>query len=391
MSCSSRISFPNSSGLRRIRATSLAIHQLVVALKRCVARNVQRVHFGNMRPTALVPILSTILPPGWTAALAPPPSPRADGLLSITAPDGTRGRFFLEVKPRLSAADARRVAPLLRGLTESASADAALILTRFLTPLARSRLQEEGISFADETGNMRIQLDRPAVLIEREGMRRDPNPLRAGLRSLKGSKAARLVRALIDWAPPVGVRELARRAGADPGYATRVLTLLEGEDVIVRDGSGTIIDVRWLDLLRRWAQDYSVSGTNRAFRFLAPRGPEWVRERLHTLSVQYAITGVAAVPRAAQTIPSQLSTLYVRDAPAAAQSLDLRVADAEGNMVLLEPPDSLPFERARRVGELQLVAFSQCAVDLLTGPGRDPSQGEALIEWMALNEGEWRA
>ena len=37
-----------------------------------------------------------------------------------------------------------------------------------------------------------------------------------------------------------------------------------------------------------------------------------------------------------------------------------------------------------------IVAPEQAAVDLLSGPGRNPSEGEELLEWMQLNEPEWR-
>jgi len=36
------------------------------------------------------------------------------------------------------------------------------------------------------------------------------------------------------------------------------------------------------------------------------------------------------------------------------------------------------------------VAPSQAAADLLTSPGRGPSEAEALIAWMAANEAAWR-
>lgn len=36
-------------------------------------------------------------------------------------------------------------------------------------------------------------------------------------------------------------------------------------------------------------------------------------------------------------------------------------------------------------------AASQVAVDLLTGPGRGPAEGDALIEWMEQNEDAWRS
>ena len=39
---------------------------------------------------------------------------------------------------------------------------------------------------------------------------------------------------------------------------------------------------------------------------------------------------------------------------------------------------------------IAIVAPAQAAVDLLTGPRRNPSEGEELISWMELNEPVWR-
>ncbi len=39
---------------------------------------------------------------------------------------------------------------------------------------------------------------------------------------------------------------------------------------------------------------------------------------------------------------------------------------------------------------LRCVAASQLTADLLTGPGREPSQGEEMLDWMKENEDAWR-
>jgi hypothetical protein len=36
------------------------------------------------------------------------------------------------------------------------------------------------------------------------------------------------------------------------------------------------------------------------------------------------------------------------------------------------------------------VAPTQLVVDLLTGPGREPSEGDELLAWMKRNEDAWR-
>ena len=49
------------------------------------------------------------------------------------------------------------------------------------------------------------------------------------------------------------------------------------------------------------------------------------------------------------------------------------------------------FERTLLRDELVTASPTQVAVDLLTGPGREPSEGEELLEWMKENEDVWRA
>ena len=48
------------------------------------------------------------------------------------------------------------------------------------------------------------------------------------------------------------------------------------------------------------------------------------------------------------------------------------------------------FERSSLRRGLVTAAPSQGAVDLLTGPGREPAEGEELIGWMKGNENAWR-
>jgi transcriptional regulator with AbiEi antitoxin domain of type IV toxin-antitoxin system len=199
------------------------------------------------------------------------------------------------------------------------------------------------------------------------------------------------VRALCDWQPPAGVREIARRAQTDPGYVTRIVTFLEREDVVSRDNKGQVIAVNWKDLLRRWAQDYAVSRTNRAVAYLDPRGTEELETRLRKFKGKWALTGSAAVQKGASTATPRSISCYVESPEDAAANLGLRSVDRGANVILLEPFDSVIWERPRKVAGLTCVAISQCAVDLLTGTGREPSEAEALIDWMDKNQDVWRA
>ena len=65
------------------------------------------------------------------------------------------------------------------------------------------------------------------------------------------------------------------------------------------------------------------------------------------------------------------------------RALKLRPTETGANVMLLAPADDVVFERTWKDGGLTLVAASQAAVDLLTSPGRAPSEAEAILEQLA--------
>jgi hypothetical protein len=350
---------------------------------------------NTMRPEPFLSQLRAILPPGWDveapAAVALNGPPRADASLRLAGPDGSTAVLLIEMKPRLSARQAADLSARFGRDAPVEGGPSRIVFTRFASRMARERLRTGRISYLDLSGNAWISIARPAVFIERQGADRDPTPLRRGVRSLKGATAARIVRALCDWRPPVGVRELARRAGADPGYVARVLSLLVDEDLIVRDRTGEVLEVRWKELLRRWSADYTLSGTNRALACLAPRGIGDVLRRLTTLGETYALTGSFGVPPEALIAPGGVLSCYVRSAELAAEKLDLRPTDSGANVFLLEPFDDVVFARTPFRDGRPVVAPTQCVVDLLSGTGREPAQADALLTWMEEHVDEWRA
>ena len=158
----------------------------------------------------------------------------------------------VDVKPRVAPRDVDYLAVALRPTPE----DPVLIAAPFLSPRTQDRLRSRGFAYADLTGNVRLVLTQPGLFIATTGARKNPAPSTRDRKSLKGAKAGRLVRALCDFRPPVGLRELAKRAGIDPGYASRVIGFLDREALITRTTRGPITNVDWQGLLTRWSQEY---------------------------------------------------------------------------------------------------------------------------------------
>ena len=65
--------------------------------------------------------------------------------------------------------------------------------------------------------------------------------------------------------------------------------------------------------------------------------------------------------------------------------------DAGANLLLLRPFDPVVFERTWSEEGLVFAALSQVAADLLTSPGRGPSEGESLLGWMEGHVDGWEA
>ena len=127
------------------------------------------------------------------------------------------------------------------------------------------------------------------------------------------------------------------------------------------------------------------------FAFLEPRGLGALAERLRAKpELQYAITGTMAAEGVAPYAPARLAMVYVRDIGAAATALDLRKTTTGANVALAMGDYDVTFERARQVDGLRYAAMSQTAVDLLSGPGRNPGEAVALLDWMESNESAWR-
>jgi hypothetical protein len=200
-----------------------------------------------------------------------------------------------------------------------------------------------------------------------------------------------VVRALADYAQPVTMPELVRRSGASTGATYRVVDFLEREALLQRTPRGPITDVSWRPMLQRWSLDYGFQHSNSVTRYLQPRGLPALVERLgEAHGLLYAVTGSLAAHRLAPYAPERLAMIYVDDLDRAVDLLDLRPVDTGANVLLAAPVYDVVFDRLSFVDGVFYAAPSQTAVDLLTGPGRSPAEGEALLDWMATHEPAWR-
>jgi len=317
------------------------------------------------------------------------PRNRPDALLRLRSPDDRETQLIVEAK---ASVEPRAVGSMVAQLRRSPGAK-LVVVAPFLSARAREELAAAGAGYADSTGNMRLVLDDPALFIETAGANSNPFPAQRAfpIRSLKGPAAARVVRALCDFAPPYGIRQLATRVGASPASVSRVVALLDREALLTRGPRGETTTVDWPAVIRRWAQDYSFTESNRAETFLEPRGLDALQRKLATYRGTYAVTGSLPAAAVAPVASPRLAAVYVEETTRAAERLGLRATEAGANVLLVEPFDPVVFDRPWNRDGVSYCALSQVAADLLSSPGRGPAEATELIRWMEANEDAWRS
>jgi hypothetical protein len=347
-----------------------------------------KVAAGNKILGRAIRELARQIPPGWRIRSSSGRRARIrEAVVELAAPNGAVARWIVREKRRV---DPKDIPSLLADLGRN-QGRLPLLVSPFLSPRTRERLAAANVSYVDLTGNIRVLATRPGLFILSQGADANPWPEPGGRRSLKGPKAGRIVRALCDFLPPLGVRVLAQRTRTDAGYCSRVLDLLEREDLLKRTRRGPVIAVEWQALIRRWVQDYSAFDPARTRSYLAPRGLSVILDTLGRSRFRYAVTGAFVASRVAAVAPPRLLACYVNDPDGAAARLDLRRTETGANVLLTVPFDPVVYERMSTQNGLRMAAASQVAADLLTSPGRGPQEAEEYMNWMRENERVWRS
>jgi hypothetical protein len=351
---------------------------------------------------AAVVQLRQMLPASWTversnrtdvAANSGEVRSLADGAIDLRDPRGTYVTLAVEAKRSFDPRAVEQLTSGLSGVIRSiASNIPILVVSPWMSARSRELLARDGINFIDLTGNALLKLENPALYVSAVGAARNPQPASRGQARVRGPKAARLIRLLTDVRPPYGVSEIAAATGLTQGYVSRLLDALDQDALVERVRRGRVQDVDMPGLLRRWSESYDVLKSNDASTFVAPGGANDALLRLAEMpsAPSLAVTGSFASVRFAPVAAPALLVAYCNEIDVLAKDLGLLPADVGANVVLLRAFDPVVWERGMEDAGLRYVAPAQAAVDCLTGTGRMPAEGEALIAWMAENEPRWR-
>jgi hypothetical protein len=331
--------------------------------------------------------LAQKLPPGWQISHVSRLDGRGNAMLKLKAPSGKTGAVLLHSQRRLEPKDA----DLVEAPEKVAQKLPFLIVAPFISQRTQERLKRRGFGYADLAGNVYLSMSEPGLWLEMTGATQNPVRIPRERRSLRGAKAGRLIRALCDFRPPIGVRELAKRAGIDAGYASRLIDYLARQALILRQGRGPITTADWAGLINEWSKQYSPFDRARVSWYLSPRGISHTLEQLRKLPVRYAVSGSWAAAQFAPVSATRLLLCYADEVSTVAEALDIRPAEAGANVALTMPFDPVIYERTTHKSGIIMAALSQIAADLLRSPGRGPNEAETLMQWMREHEDAWRS
>jgi len=342
--------------------------------------------------------LQARLPNGWSAAaegFQPDQEDlQADARIVLKAPNGTSNTVVVDEKQSISPREVLdQLAPRVSSARRMGAYLPLLMIAPWLSERTQALLAEADVNYLDMTGNALLRIDNPPFFLQTTGARRNPSPTERPSAKLRGAKASRVIRLLLDVRPPYGVLEIADATGLNRGYVSRLLDALYREGLIERAPRGPVESVDVPALVRRWAKSYDTFRTNGVEGFIATAGLEDLLRRLAGnpgLGTRAVITGAFAANRLAPIASPALLLLYYDIPNLLAVDLDLLPAEEGANVMILKPFDPIVFDRTRIEEGLRYAAPSQIAVDCLGGNGRMPAEGEALLKWMAAKESSWR-
>ena len=78
---------------------------------------------------------------------------RFDAIVQLESPDGQEATLLIEAKRSVATRDVVKISKEMRSRAGRTSGAVFVVVARYLAPATRERLSEEGLSYADATGN----------------------------------------------------------------------------------------------------------------------------------------------------------------------------------------------------------------------------------------------
>jgi hypothetical protein len=296
-----------------------------------------------------------------------------------------QGRFRLVVELK-RVADAGRLGGAVeqaRGAARRLGRGAVpVVAVPFMGEVGRKLCEQAKVSWFDLSGNAHIEA--PGLRIHVEGK---PNLFKRPGRpsTVFSPKSSRIVRRLLlEPQRAFQQRELAREAGLDEGFASRIVKKLVADEMVRRDVDGALRVVNPGLLLDSWRETYDFSKHQVIPGHVAARsGNEAVArigDALRKRKIEHAATGLAAAWLMTEFATFRLATFFVADEPpeALCVSLGFRREERGANVWFVVPNDEGVFAGAEEQKGVRAVHPMQAYLDLKGHAERSAEAAEEL-------------
>jgi hypothetical protein len=297
-------------------------------------------------------------------------APQEDDLgVDLIASDSRGRQWVMEVKSSSRPGQVSRAAEQLLPLAREDVIP--VLIVPFMSRAGAEAADRARLNWIDLSGNAHIRAENLHVWVQGR-----PNELHSRGRpsSPFAPKSARVTRTLLLepqrwWLQ----KDLVTVTGLDDGNISRIVRRLDEEFLLERRERRLRPRDRDV-LIDAWAQDYRFDHHDIVLGHISGSGIDNARmisERLGSLGIHHAFTGLPAAWVMDQYARFRLTTVYVGDDPrAAADGLGIRRASAGANLQLVGPDDIGVFSGERNHGGLNCVSAVQVYLDLLHLPER---------------------
>ena len=291
--------------------------------------------------------------------------------------------FVVECKAKGEAAS---VAMAVRSVKEFAGRlkkkSIPLVAVSYMGEVGRRLCEEAKVCWLDLSGN--AHLVAPGLRVNIEGksnqFKRTGRP-----RSVFAPKSARIARwLLIEPDHAMTQRELAKAAGLDEGFTSRIVRQLEEQRLVARSADGAVKVADANALLDAWREAYDFSKHHIVRGHIAARSSDDVlrqlAKELKRNKIEHAATGLAGAWLLNQFAGFRLVVFYVAQVPSAEtqQAMGFREEQRGENVWLVMPNDKGVFHGAAEREGIQCVHPVQAYLDLKNHPERSAEAAEQL-------------
>jgi len=257
-----------------------------------------------------------------------------------------------------------------------------LVCVPFMGEAGRNVCEDAGIGWFDLSGNGRIM--GPKLHVRVEG---HPNRFKAKGRpsDIFAPQSSRIARSfLIHPEKSFAQRDLARDAGMDEGFVSRIVSRMLQEGFIRRDESGNVRAQDPVTLMETWRERYQLRAHAWLRGHIAARTGEEALQRLaaacQNRGISYAATGLGAAWLYTHFAAFRVASLYLDESPSPSWLAEIGFQEEArgGNTWLIEPKDEGVFQGAGEVEGIRCVHPVQVYLDLKVHPERSVEAAEKL-------------